>query len=63
MTNLAGGITKGGTAFHTARSESESLWQGQAGDAFRGRMRPVGQRTDEIANHTHTAGQAINGFA
>ncbi len=63
LTSLAEGIIKGGTAFYTARSESESLWEGTAGDAFRERMQPVGRSVDDVADHTHRAGQVLHGFA
>ena len=63
LTSLADGIHNGGTAFHTARSESENLWHGSAGDAFRDRMQPIGQHTDDIANQSRTAGQALHEFA
>lgn len=63
LRRLSEGITHGGTAFHTARSESESLWTGQAGDAFRGRLQPIGKSTDDIADHTNTAGVALDSFA
>ncbi len=63
LTTLSQGIEAGGTSFHTALSESESDWQGQAGDAFRTRLQPVGQSVDTIASHTQTAAQALNSFA
>ncbi|MGH3628769.1 MAG: hypothetical protein ACRDRL_15215 [Sciscionella sp.] len=62
LKSLAKGISDGGTAFHTARSESGSLWTGQAGNAFRGRMQPVGKSTDAVGEGTHEAGQALDAF-
>jgi uncharacterized protein YukE len=52
LTTVSQGISNGATAFHTARSESESLWQGQAGDAFRSRLQPIGQSVDNILSLT-----------
>lgn len=63
LTTLADGIGNGATAFHTARSESENLWHGSAGDAFRDRMQPIGQHTDDVANQSRSAGQALHAFA
>jgi uncharacterized protein YukE len=63
LTSLAEGAIQGGTAFHTARSESETLWTGQAGDAFRERLQPLAAGVDDIADHSRTAGQALHQFA
>ncbi len=63
LMSLADGITQGGTAFHTARSESETLWTGQAGDAFRARMQPAGEKTDDVADSSRTAAQNLHAFA
>lgn len=63
LTTMSQGIQGGGTSFHTAVSESETTWQGQAGDAFRNRLQPVSQSVDTIASHTQTAAQALNSFA
>ena len=63
LTTVSQGISNGATAFHTARSESESLWQGQAGDAFRSRLQPIGQSVDNISGQTQTAAQALHTFA
>lgn len=63
LSTLGEGITRGVTSFYTARSESESLWSGTAGDAFRERMGPGARHADDVADHTRAAGQALHAFA
>ena len=60
---LADTVNQGGTAFHTARSESETLWTGKAGDVFRDRLQPIGTKVDDVADQSHAAAQALHGFA
>jgi uncharacterized protein YukE len=63
LQSLGGGIINAATSFYRARSESETLWLGQGGDAFRDRMSPIATGTDQLADHTHEIGQALHAFA
>ncbi|MGH3869399.1 MAG: hypothetical protein ACRDQ4_25500 [Pseudonocardiaceae bacterium] len=63
LQSLGGGIISAATSFYRARSESETLWLGQGGDAFRDRMSPIATGTDQLADHTQAIGQALHAFA
>ncbi|MGB6163219.1 MAG: hypothetical protein WCF33_02450 [Pseudonocardiaceae bacterium] len=63
LQSLGDGIINAATSFYRARSESETLWLGQGGDAFRDRMSPIAAGTDQLADHTHEIGQALHAFA
>lgn len=63
LKQFADGLHQHATCFHRARSESEQAWRGQAAEAFRGGVRPAGQRTDEVVDHAHKASRTMHSLA
>lgn len=63
LKQFADGLHQHGTCLHRARTESEQVWQGEAGDAFRNKARPAAQRTDEIVDHAEKASRALHSLA
>ncbi|MGH3720729.1 MAG: hypothetical protein ACRDRI_18160 [Pseudonocardiaceae bacterium] len=63
LRSLSAGIIDASTSFHRARTESETLWLGQGGDAFRDRMSPIATSTDQIADRTREVSQGLHAFA
>lgn len=52
-----------GSAISRVKSESESCWSGQAGDAFRQAMSQKGKYADDLAEAAGRAEKALNHFA
>ncbi|MGH3834015.1 MAG: hypothetical protein ACRDRS_26855 [Pseudonocardiaceae bacterium] len=63
LRSLSSGIIDASTSFHQARGESETLWLGQAGDAFRDRIGPIATSTNQIADRTLEVSQGLHAFA
>lgn len=63
LTNLASGVHDAGTQLHQSKSESETGWQGTAGDAFRDNLGKVAKDTDELSQRATSVGQALDTFA
>ncbi|WP_017974384.1 WXG100 family type VII secretion target [Actinopolyspora halophila] len=61
--SLQSGVDEAGTGVHRARSESESCWQGEAGDAFRESLTKKGKHADDLAEASSRAEKALNKFA
>lgn len=65
--SLLGQIDRGvydtGSAINRARSESESCWTGDAGDAFRQAMSQRGKYADDLAEAAGRAEKALKAFA
>ncbi|MHA6801390.1 WXG100 family type VII secretion target [Bounagaea algeriensis] len=52
-----------GTGIHRARSESESVWQGDAGEGFRDEMARNGADADELTEYFNRGKVALDTFA
>lgn len=63
LDEMSRGVHQAGDALFRARSESESLWQGQAGDAFRDSIGPKAKDSDEIRNRCSKLSTALMNFA
>ena len=63
LDEMSRGVHQAGDALFRARSESESLWQGQAGDAFRDSIGPKAKDSDEISNRCSKLSTALMNFA
>lgn len=61
--DMSRGVHQAGDALFRSRSESESLWQGQAGDAFRESVLPKAKDTDEISDRCSNLSTALMNFA
>lgn len=57
------GVHNTGSAIIRVKSESESCWSGQAGDAFRQAMSQKGKYADDLAEAAGRAEKALNHFA
>lgn len=60
---LGQGFTSTASGVGAAGGLSESLWTGDAGDAFRSGLLPVRRAIDEVAGATERANQAMRTFA
>ncbi len=63
LATLDAGVEAVATNFHRARGESEAMWTGTAGEAFRSNMASAGKGSDDIAAGTRDAGRALGDFA
>lgn len=63
LTKLAEANHDAGTALHKARSDSESVWEGTASDAFREQAVRAGRDGDELERICHKVSRALKSFA
>lgn len=61
--SLSGGVEDCTTQVYRARGDSEGGWQGEAGNAFRGKMTSGGKSADELTADTDRAGQSFEVYA
>ena len=60
---LSAGVHDTVTQLYHARSNSETMWEGQAGDAFRARMTSGGGKADELSASAASAAQSFDAYA
>lgn len=63
LADLSKALHGAGDSLYRARSESESIWQGQAGDAFRSSVDPKAKDTDELSQRAASLSQGLVAFA
>jgi hypothetical protein len=63
LTTVASAVDHVGTQLYQSRSESETGWQGSAGDAFRDNVGKVARDTDELSQRATSVSQALVTFA
>lgn len=57
------GVHDAGTAMNRSRSESESFWEGLAGDSFRSDVRAKAHEADQVVDAAEQFSQGISTFA
>lgn len=60
---LSAGVHDTVTQVYHARSNSETMWEGQAGEAFRARMTSGGGKADELSTSATSAAQSFDTYA
>src|SRR5918998_643208 len=60
---LAASVHDTVTQVYHARGNSETMWEGQAGDAFRARMTSGGAKADELSTSATSAAQSFDTYA
>ena len=60
---LAASVHDTVTQVYHARGNSETMWEGQAGDAFRARMTSGGAKADELSTSATSAAQSFETYA
>lgn len=63
LTNVSSSAHDAGTQLHQCRSESETGWQGAAGDAFRDNVGHLAKETDDLSQRATSVSSALNTFA
>lgn len=63
LTKLADANHDAGTMLNKARSESESVWEGSASEAFREEASNAASEADEVARIAHKVSRALVSFA
>lgn len=63
LTDLSEAVHQSGTALYRARSESESVWTGQAADAFRDSIAPKAKDADELSERCASLATGLTTFA
>lgn len=56
-------VHNAGTQLHKSRSESESTWHGEAGDAFRDHVSHVAKASDDLVQRCSDVSQSVTRFA
>lgn len=60
---LANGVYDQAGCLPKARSESESIWTGEAAEAFRSKLQPASRDTDKIVEQLRKAGRTMHHLA
>ncbi|GAB3502680.1 hypothetical protein [Amycolatopsis cihanbeyliensis] len=61
--SLAAGVSDAAGQIYQARNSADAGWQGEAGEAFSGKMTTAARKTDELAAAANTAAQNIDTYA